>query len=132
MPNYVFSTLATNMNYTHWLPGADGGTLPSEGKTIYIKGGATVAHKSGSSDVWTPLGFATEVSDEELGLLEQNQVFNLHRKNGYIKVEKKNKDVEKAVSDMNRVDKSSPKVEADFPDFIVSIDTPKSNDPHRI
>lgn len=130
--NYVYSTLATNMGYTHYEPGADKGALPREIKTIHIKGGASVAQKSGSSDVWTPLGFATQISDDDLGLLEQNEVFALHKKNGYIKVEKKNKEVEKAVADMNRVDNSSPKVEADFPGFVVTIDTPKSSDPHRI
>lgn len=130
--NHVFSTLATNMSYVHWLPAADGGALPIEGKTINIQGGASVAQLSGSSAIWTPLGFGTPVSDEDLELLEQNNVFKLHKKNGYIKVQKKNVDVEKAVADMNRVDGSSPKVEADFPGFVVTIDTPKSSDPHRI
>jgi len=129
---HVFSTLATNMGYTEWLPPPDGGALPIEGRTIHVKGGATVAHKSGSSDVWTPLGFGTQVTDEELEVLEKNSVFQIHKKNGYITVQKKDTAVEKAVADMNRVDKSSPKTEADFPDFIVTIDTPKSSDPHRI
>jgi hypothetical protein len=130
--NYVYSTLANNQGYTHYEKAADGGALPREIKTIFIKGGASVAQKSGSSDVFTPHGFATPVSDEDLELLEKNYTFNLHRKNGHIKVDKKDKEIEKAVADMNRVDQSSPKVEADFPGFVVSIDTPKSSDPHRI
>lgn len=130
--NYVFCTLANNQGYTHYEPAVEHGALPREIKTIFIKGGASVAQKSGSSDVFTPHGFATQVSDEDLEMLEKNSVFQMHKKNGHIKVDKKDKDIEKAVVDMNRVDQSSPKVEADFPGFVVTIDTPKSSDPHRI
>ena len=130
--NYVYSTLANNQGYTHYEAAADKGALPREVKTIFIKGGASVAHASGSSGVFTPHGFATPVSDEDLALLEKNDIFQLHKTNGHIKVDKKNTDVEKAVADMNRVDQSSPKVEADFPGFVVSTDVPKSSDPYRI
>lgn len=130
--NFVICTLANNQGYTHYEPAVENGALPREIKTIFIQGGASVARLSGSSGIYTPTGFATPVSDEDLELLEQNAVFKLHKQNGHIKVDKKDKDIEKAVVDMNRVDQSSPKVEADFPGFVVTIDTPKSNDPHRI
>ena len=134
MANYVVSTLATNMGYTHYEQGADKGALPREIKTIYIKGGASVAQGArNATALWTPVGYHTEVSDEDLAFLEQNETFKLHKKNGYMRVDKKNTDIEKAVADMNRVDgESSPKTEADFPDYIVSTEVPTSRDPHRI
>ena len=86
-----------------------------------------------SAALWTPVGYHTEVSDEDLALLEKNATFQLHKKNGFVRVDKKNTDIEKAVADMNRVDgESSPKTEADFPDYIVSTEVPTSRDPHRI
>jgi hypothetical protein len=134
MANYVVSTLATNMGYTHYEQGVDKGALPREIKTIYIKGGASVAQGARNSvALWTPVGYHTEVSDEDLALLEQNATFKLHKQNGYVRVDKKNSDIEKAVADMNRVDgESSPKTEADFPGYIVSTEVPTSRDPHRI
>lgn len=130
--NYVFSTLSTDMTYTHWLPPADGEgrALAVEGKQIFIQGGANVAQKAkNSSDIWTPLGRVTEVSDEDLALLEQNHVFKIHKTNGFIKVQKKSADVEKVVADMSRADKSRPLTESDFPEetgLAVSTDVPMS------
>lgn len=130
MANYVYSTLSADMSYTHWLPGADAGSLAAEGKTIFVQGGANVAQKAkNSTDIWTPLGRATEVSDEDLALLEQNSVFQLHKKNGFITVQKKKADVEKVVADMMRGDKSRPLTESDFPEetgLSVSTDVPRS------
>jgi hypothetical protein len=117
------------MSYTDWVEGPDGATK-IEGRSIFIQGGAGVAQKAKTgSDIWTPLGRMTEVSDEDMGLLERNQVFQLHQKNGFIKVQKKSADVEKVVADMNRADKSAPLTEASFPaelGITVSTDVPKS------
>jgi len=130
--HYVFSTLATDMTYVHWvIPGE--GIPPVEAGSVFIQGGAGVAQRpKPGSDIWTPLGRMTTVTDEQLEILEQNSVFKQHRENGFITVQKKAIDVEKAVADMNRKDNSSPKVEADFPGFIVTTEVPKSADAHRI
>lgn len=128
--NHVFSTLATDMTYVNWhSPGE--GIPPTEGKHINIRGGAGVAQKARpGSDIWTAYGFATEVSDDDLALLEQNEIFKLHKKNGYITIRSKAMDVEKAVADMNRKDNSSPLTEADVKardaGITVSTDVPKS------
>lgn len=127
--NYVFSTLATDMTYVNWVsPGA--GIPPVEGKSIFIQGGAGVAQRGRpGSDIWTPLGRVTEVSDEDVDMLERNEVFALHKKNGFIKVQKKSADPEKAVADMNRKDASSPRTESDYPaesGITVTTDIPKS------
>lgn len=107
---YVFSTLATDVDYVEWKPGADKGAIGSEGKTIRIKGGAGVANDR----IVTPLGVCTEVDDDDVALLEQNKVFQLHKTNGHIVVQKKKADVEKVAADMNRADPSSPKTPADY------------------
>jgi rRNA maturation endonuclease Nob1 len=128
--NYVFSTLATDMTYVNWhSPGE--GIPPMEGKHINIRGGAGVARNvRAGSDIWTPLGDVTEISDEDLALMEQNEVFRLHQKNGFIRVQKKSSEVEKAVADMNRKDNSSPLTEADVKakdeGITVSTGIPKS------
>lgn len=127
--NYVFSTLATDMSYVNWhSPGV--GIPPMEGKHVNIQGGAGVAQKGKpGSEFWTPLGRVTEVSDDDLALLERNEVFQLHQKNGFITVRAKSIDVEKAVADMNRKDNSSPRTEADYPakdGITVTTDIPKS------
>lgn len=127
--NYVFSTLATDMTYVNWVSPGEG-IPPVEGKSIFVQGGAGVAQRGRpGSDIWTPLGRVTEVDDEDLALLERNEVFNLHRKNKFITVQKKNVDVEKVAVDMNRRDNSSPRTESDYPaesGITVTTDIPKS------
>ena len=130
MTHHVYSTLSTDMSYTHWHPAPDGGSLAVEGKTIFIQGGANVAQRAkNSTDIWTPLGRRTEVSDEDMELLEKNLVFQLHVKNGFVTVQKKSADVEKVVADMKRNDLSAPLTEANFPEgsgFTVTTDVPSS------
>ena len=52
-------------------------------KHILIKGGAGVTDKK---TLLLPGGFATEVSEEDLELLEKNHVFQIHKKNGHVSV----------------------------------------------
>ncbi len=127
--NYVFSTLATDMTYTAWAHAGDG--VPKKlVKSVFIQGGAGVAQKpKPGSDIWTPLGRVTEVSDADLAICEQDPVFQLHKENRYITVQKKSAEVEKVALDMNRRDNSSPMTEADYPPengIIVTTDVPKS------
>lgn len=106
---YVFSTLATDMNYTnHEAGGAD---LPMALPPVFIKGGAGVANDR----LVTPRGVVTEVTEEELAYLEANQVFQLHKDNGYILVEKSNADPEKVAANMTGRDNSAPVVPQDVP-----------------
>ncbi len=117
--NYVYSTLAADVSYNHYInseivkslvPGiAPKATqIPLIEKAILIKGGAGVA-PAGIRRLETPLGIATSVSDEELELLEKNDVFQLHMKNGYIQVRRKKVDAEVVVADgMESRDVSAP------------------------
>jgi hypothetical protein len=110
MKLYVYSTLAADVNYTHYAKG--GGDLPIADRSVIIKGGAGVANDR----LVTPHGVATEIEAEDLVFLEQNEIFRLHRKNGFIKVEEKSFDVEAVTGDMNAADPSRPPEEADFTD----------------
>jgi len=109
---YVFSTLSTDMHYVEWIPGADKGAIGSQGRTIHIKGGAGVANDR----IVTPLGVSTEIDDADVPLLEANEVFKLHKKNGFVTIQKKSADAEKVASNMNRADPSAPKTPADYAD----------------
>jgi hypothetical protein len=91
---YIFSTLAAAVNYlNHEKGGAD---LPVPvGTGVLIKGGTGVADRN----LVTPRGVMTEITAEELVYLEQNPVFQLHKRNGFITVEESNKDPERVVSE---------------------------------
>jgi len=99
---YVYSTLANNNTYIDWKKTAN--DLHERGMQVTIKGGHGVANEN----IVTPLGVATEVTDEEAAFLEKNSAFQKHVENGYVRLEKKKADPEKVIADMNQVDKSAP------------------------
>jgi hypothetical protein len=105
---YVFSTLASDMNYTLYVNG--GGDMPVKERAIFIKGGTGVANDR----LITPQGVMTEIEEEDIPVLQSNQVFQLHEKNGFVKIEKRSADPEKVASDMNRKDNSAPLTDADY------------------
>ena len=105
---YIYSTLSTDMDYASYVPTAS--DVPDVEKIIKIKGGANVANKN----IITPMGVMTSVTDEELALLEANGVFQIHKANGFITVEKKSDDVEKVTKNMTKKDKSAPLTPADY------------------
>ncbi len=115
---YVFSTLANDQCYRQWIPG--GGDVPGVGRDITINGGAGVANER----FVTPLGVATTIGEEDLALLEQNHVFQLHKKNGFITVRMKDADAEKVAADMNRSDKSAPLTESHYVGANEGVATP--------
>lgn len=109
---YVFSTLAAAVLYTNY--GKGGGDLPVElGDPVLIKGGTGVADKH----FVTPRGVVTPITPEQLVYLEQNPVFQLHKKNGFIVVEESAKDPERVVSEgMQASDASAQPTVDDFTD----------------
>lgn len=106
--NYVYSTLAADTRYTVYAKTVS--DLPVASNGVLIKGGAGVANKH----FVTHRGTVTEVTDEELALLESNPVFKRHVAGGYVSVDKKRVDVEKVVSDMTGRDVSAPIVPQDY------------------
>lgn len=108
MSAYVFSTLANDQLYRNYVAGEGGVNLDKA--TVHIKGGTGVANDR----LVTPLGVMTEVSDEQLEQLEQNHGFQMHKKNGFITVQKKKADPEKVAGDMNAKDASAPLTPSDY------------------
>ncbi len=114
---YIFSTLANDQNYTNWVKG--GGDIPVKGQSVLIKGGTGVANDR----LITPLGVATEITEEELSILDLNPVFVKHRQDGFITVRNKKAEAEKVASDMNLMDKSAPLTASSF----AEADIPKTS-----
>ncbi|CAH0447399.1 hypothetical protein LMG10661_03465 [Ralstonia syzygii subsp. syzygii] len=106
--NYVYSTATCDTAYGVWTKG--GGDLPIRARSIVIRGGTGVANKH----LITPRGVVTQVTDEELGILEQDDAFKRHVERGFIRVERMKADPEKVAADMNGRDAASPLVPADF------------------
>lgn len=69
-----------------------------------IKGGAGIAN----SHFITPLGVPTQVSQKELELLNKCPMYIRHKDRGFIREEKEEIKIERAVSSMEKEDKSSP------------------------
>lgn len=120
MTHYVFSTLSSPQVYTRTKPG--GGDLPKTVAAVRIEGGANVPDKH----MITPRGVMTTVTDEELTVLQENRVFQLHVKNGYITVEAKKTDPEKAAANMATRSPDAPLVEADFKEGEKPVETKPS------
>lgn len=108
--HYVYSTLTCDNIYTGYSKPADRNALPLPIKQVTIRGGSNVANKH----FVTPKGVVTQVNDEDLEFLESNPGFKQHKENGFIKVEKKEVDVEKVVKNMREKDLSAPKTPKDF------------------
>lgn len=119
--HWIVSTLSANMDYTTY--GKGGGDLPVVAGVVHVAGGANIPDKF----MRTPEGgVITGVTDEELSMLQENEVFRLHKQNGFIKIlDSKPKSSEVAASDMEGRDQSAPLVDQDFPDH----QQPKPNAP---
>lgn len=112
---YIYSTLTDSMNYTTYREG--GADIPLIEGNVTIHGGTNVPDKF----LRTPQGVVTPVTEAELELLKANQVFQLHEKNGFIKISEKKVDPEVAAADMEGRDKSAPLVDADFTEAEVPV-----------
>lgn len=114
---YIASTLSTDVQYTGYAPRDDvgGGANVPEMKVV-IQGGAGVAsrHSALIDGILTPEGKITSVSDEQLDFLRSNAVFQLHEKNGYIKILKNKAAPAKVAKDMSSRDESAPFTEDDY------------------
>ncbi|MDR1367725.1 MAG: hypothetical protein LBJ76_03285 [Candidatus Accumulibacter sp.] len=105
---YVYSTLTAGGEYTGWIEGAGG--LPKRAHSVKIAGGANLYNKN----LITPLGVVTEISEEDEAFLRGNKIFQIHEKNGFVRIDSKKRDIEAAVADMERRDASAPDVPQDY------------------
>lgn len=103
---YIASTLTCDQKYTHFSRGTDGFLTEMEDKTVVVKGGFGLANKN----FVTPTGATlTQITDEQLALLEQHSQFKMHQDKGFLKVIKSGSaDGDKAASGMTLGDKSQP------------------------
>lgn len=106
--HYVYSTLSAPQEYVTYNSGA--ADLPQAVQSVFIAGGANVAGKH----LVTPLGVVTKVTDEELKALETNEVFKLHKENGFVTVSDAKVDPEVVAADMTSRDEAAPLVDGDF------------------
>lgn len=119
--HYIYSTLTCDNAYTIYDLDHKSKDIPKILRKILIKGGCGVATKH----LFTPKGIMTQVSDEDLALLEKDSNFINHRDNGFIHVEKRNIDIEKAIKNMAPKDGSAPKTPADYKQSDKSDETTK-------
>lgn len=125
---YIYSTLTDSMNYTVYKPG--GADLPQVEGNVTIFGGTNIPDKY----LRTPQGVVTPVTEAELEILKNNEIFKLHEKNGYIKISEKKVDPEVVAADMEGRDKAAPLVDADFVEGevpVTSKDTPSDDKPRN-
>jgi hypothetical protein len=115
---WVYSTLANDNRYVEWING--GGELSYEGRSVLIRGGAGVMNDR----IITPMGIATEVSEDDMSVLNKCPVFKVHKDNGYILIQEKYSEVEAVVTDMTGRDKSAPITPSDFQDAHESVAVP--------
>lgn len=104
---FIFCTLASDVAYTNHAQG--GGDMPIELPPVVIKGGAGVANDR----IVTPRGVATEVTEEQVEYLRQNEIFKLHEKNGFVMVSESYADPDTVAADMTGRDNSAPVVPQD-------------------
>jgi hypothetical protein len=108
---YVYSTLSAAQEYAGWTKGAN--DLPRIRKTVRINGGANLTDKH----LVTPAGAVTEISEADEAFLRENKIFLLHEKNGFVRVDRREAAVEKAVATLAARDISAP----DRPDDFVEL-----------
>lgn len=112
MSVYIYSTLANHQHYTTYHP-TPKGQIPVKKHVVMIKGQARLPKVVGT-ELITPMGIRTEISDEDYEILKTIPLFQTHLKNGYITIDSKRVNPDKKAKDLER-DPSSPKVESDFP-----------------
>lgn len=106
----IYSTLTEPQQYTKYESAGDTHRVIA---SVRINGGHGKAdHKT----LLTPLGVATEVTDEQYEMLKENKAFQRHVERGFITVTGKKEDAEKVAADMTSSDGSAQLTEADFVD----------------
>jgi hypothetical protein len=109
MTFYVYSTLTCDNHFTIYANNSNR-DLPVIERSILIKGGHNVATKH----LYTPKGVMTEVSDEDMAVLQEDYHFKEQMKHGFITIERKKVEPEKVAKDMTDRDGSSPKTPEDY------------------
>ena len=107
---FVFSTLANDQKYVDWSKPATEGQLPVEQGSVVIKGGFGMMNDR----FVTSMGVRTEVTEEQMAMLQRNPGYLAHLKAGFLTVHTKPAEAEKVAADMNRADGSLPLTPAEY------------------
>jgi hypothetical protein len=105
--HYVYSTLTASNTYCDWVVGKDLNRIEN---SVTILGGANVINKRGI----TFKGAVTEVTDEEMEWLQNNDAFKQHVASGYITIRRVEINADKAARDMEERDNSAPLTPEDY------------------
>ena len=109
---YIYSTLSNDQDYALYPNKSDPKGIPQIVKTVHVKGKANIIDKT---TFVTPKGVVSEVTEEELKVLEKIQAFRDHKKAGFIKVDANEADPKKvAAADLEPKDRSAQLVAGDF------------------
>lgn len=106
---FVYSTLSADVSYNVYYPvdaQIKAGVRTIQ-KSILIKGGSGVA-PLGKRALATQFGIVTEVTDEELEILKNDETFKTHLTHGFVSYASSKVDPEKIIVDMELRDDSSP------------------------
>lgn len=112
---HVFSTLANPQKFVRYtMPDANDaaqmGRLPVVEREVVIAGGAGVASKN----LITAHGVHTAISQEDYDAICELQHFKQFVESGHIRIESKQYDIDKMVSDMNPRDPGGPITPSDY------------------
>lgn len=105
---YIYNTLTNDQKYVVYETNPGG--IPVPVGNVEIAGG----HGRINKHLITPLGVLTIVDENQMALLKRCPLFELHQKNGFIRIETTKKDAEAVASDMETADKSRQLNPADY------------------
>lgn len=112
---YIYSTASASCIFPVYIKKVQEGDKVAraavETRRIEVKGGTGVAAKK---TLIVPQGVVTRVTDEEFAELEKIPAFCRKVERGFYKVEKRNADVEKVVTDMPEKDRGAQATEEEF------------------
>lgn len=112
---FVISKMAADVEYVEFLTVNDNGQIHHRrGRSVTVKGGQGVR---GKNLVTPENGVITEIDDDNfLEVLENNKLFQLHRKNGFVQIIKSDdrRTVQAAADATEKEDNSAQLTAADF------------------
>lgn len=122
---FIASTMSASVEYPLYSKAPEGAKdyVPTVLKRVLIQGGANVAL---GRNLITSAGIVTKITEDDLALLEANDVFKVHKANGFIQIlDTKPEDAEAVAADMTTRDESAPLTDNDF-------EEKSENDPEKL
>lgn len=116
MSKYIYSTMSADNDVVLYAENAEKKQVAKGRVTIFGK--ANVANKR---TLITPKGVLTTLEDKEYELIKDNPHFKKWIEKGFITVETKKVDADKAAENMSKKDKSAQKTKDDYKDIKADI-----------